>query len=273
MANNKLYNPTLVWPPYIASDDAFKNRKVYINVLQMNTYKQGVTEALDKAINYANSLKDTATRALAGDAKGMVEAAKRNGNKNNKELSTLMCIALPLPNTLTDNQGHKWSAETGIIGTIGGSAESFSILGVQVQQALGSLANQSGTRKPLFDPGYFQNYTGSEPRTFNMSWDLVPSSEKEAEDIIEIILKLKAYSAPATGINGVTIQAPNFFDISLENDYIDQMIHMKGVVLTNINVDYGADGFMQQTPDGMPKYIKLDLTFAERRMMTQNDYM
>ena len=36
------------------------------------------------------------------------------------------------------------------------------------------LVEENNTRKPLIDPGYFQNYSGSEPRTFAMTFDFVP---------------------------------------------------------------------------------------------------
>jgi hypothetical protein len=48
---------------------------------------------------------------------------------------------------------------------------------------------------------------------------------------------------------------------------------INNVVLQNIVINYSADGALQMTPDGIPKYIQLGLTFAERKMRTQNDYV
>jgi hypothetical protein len=144
--------------------------------------------------------------------------------------------------------------------------------GMEVQQALGAMSDSAGLRKPLADPGYFQNYTGSQPRTFNMTFDLVPANPDEARTIIEIILKLKEHASPKLMPGGVSMLAPNYFDIELSNKYISGMANIKGVVLQNIVVNYGADGSMQQYPDGTPKYIQLGLTFIERRMMHAGQY-
>ena len=50
------------------------------------------------------------------------------------------------------------------------------------------------------------------------------------------------------------------------------MMNIKGVVISSISVNYSGDGNMQQTADGIPKHIKLDLTFIERRMSMANYY-
>jgi len=44
------------------------------------------------------------------------------------------------------------------------------------------------------------------------------------------------------------------------------------VVLSSISIDYGADGAMQQTSDGFPKFMTMALTFQEADMSTANDY-
>jgi hypothetical protein len=143
---------------------------------------------------------------------------------------------------------------------------------MEVQQALGAMSDSAGLRKPLADPGYFQNYTGSQPRTFNMTFDLVPATPEEAKEIIHIIMKLKQFSAPYLQAGGVSMLAPNFFDIDISNPYISEMAQIKGVVLQNLVVNYGADGAMQQHPDGTPKYMQIGLTFVERKIMHAQQY-
>jgi hypothetical protein len=105
-----------------------------------------------------------------------------------------------------------------------------------------------------------------------MTWDLVPSSGAEANDIVMIIMKLKEYSAPSRMVNGVSLWAPHFFSIEFGNPFISAMAKIDRVVIKNISVDYGADGFMQQHFDGMPKHMTLSLTFAECDMSTADDY-
>ena len=105
-----------------------------------------------------------------------------------------------------------------------------------------------------------------------MTFDLVPNNGEEALDMLKIVQGLKRYSAPQTTVEGVSILAPNYFDIIVGNPYINDMVAMHGVVIQNIAVNYSADGGMQMTPDGVPKYMQLGLTLVERKMKTQKDF-
>lgn len=293
MANDN----TLCWPPYIRDADAYEYRKVIIHVLQAPAFTDGIKVSIEKALEEAKSLGN-AMDANKSSADTLDQKLKNLNANYEKEVeqNTIFSIVLPLPNELTDTQQHDWNTAKGIKGTVLGGIENQAVsqfvggtiagklgmtiseatpvigagiaagAGMEVQQALGAMADSAGLRKPLSDPGYFQNYTGSQPRTFNMTFDLVPSNPEEAKEIIEIVLKLKEASSPEMMAGGVSMLAPCFFDIELSNEYISGMSHLRGVVLQNIVVNYGADGAMQQFPDGTPKYMQLGLTFVERRM-------
>lgn len=221
-------------------------------------------------------------------------------------------IILPLPNTLRDSQNHGWTVEKGVIGSIVGSLtdekigsilssagsnstgdNSFfpknSIVGnalhafknqiakrtsdVSIDQMLGSASAMMGFRKPLADPGYFQNYTGSRPRQFTMSWELMPKNTTDADEIFSIIKSFKYYSSPSIGIRGVTLQAPHFFTLKITNGILDEMIAPGHMVITDISVDYAPDGSMGiYVEDGFPKSINLSLTLEDVRMRTSEDY-
>jgi len=282
----------IVYPEKL-SDPVFKNRCFTINIIQQPSLADGVEEALQKITDSAKTIFAAVAGSENAGAKDYIKALEENYNKQ-VDGNTIKTIVLPLPNTFTDNQTHQWNTETGIMGTIGGALESTSVsdivgkalpgagaamgnLGgmseITASKALGSFANSAGLRKPLVDPGYFQNYTGSEPREFSFSFDLVAESAQDAKSIIEIIMTLKKYGSPEMAPGGVSLFAPHFFDLKIGNDIISGVANVRGLVLKNIGLDYGADGSMQFLPDGTPKYIKMDLTFAERRMMTANDYV
>ena len=144
--------------------------------------------------------------------------------------------------------------------------------GVTIDKAIGAAAAHTGFRKPLIDPGYFQNYTGSSPRSFSAAWDLIPNSPEEANELMAIVMKLKQYSSPKSTINGVSLLAPFFFDIEVSNPYMTAMINLDRVVINNISIDYSADGAMQQTADGVPKHMNLSIQFKELDMTTEENY-
>lgn len=296
MANNS--DNILVWPPYIRGDsdnNPYKNRKLTINILQSPSISGGIKTVAAKALAHVKTVANAADKnsnSTLGDTIKNLNAAYDREVAGN----TIFTIVLPLPNELTDTQSHDWNTAKGITGTALGGIENQSIssalggsigqkiagaaevvplvgagiaagAGMEVQQVLGAMSDSMGLRKPLADPGYFQNYTGSQPRTFNMTFDLVPNNPKEAKEIIQIVMKLKEHSSPSLMAGGVSMLAPNYFDIDVSNPLISAMASIKGVVLTNLVINYGADGAMQQFPDGTPKYMQLGLTFVERKIM------
>ena len=281
--------------PHDIKDNKYAFRKVTIKVKEQSS-DQTSKDAYEKSMK---DLEEQQTKVVS--AASSVADVQQNLKSNSKSSSydTSAIIVLPLPNTFTDSQSHGWSNETGIIGTIGKNLMSMAspssiakkvagatggaagavagaagdaMSGITLDKVLGASSSSLGLRKPLIDPGYFQNYSGSDPREFTMTWDLVPSSGAEANDIVMIIMKLKEYSAPSKMVNGVSLWAPHFFSIEFGNPFISAMAKIDRVVIKNISVDYGADGFMQQHFDGMPKHMTLALTFAECDMSTADDY-
>lgn len=279
--------------PHDIKDNKYAFRKVTIKVKSQSS-DQTAKAAYEKSLK---DLEDVSTK-VATPANTVADVQQNlKSNSKSSAFDTSAVIVLPLPNTFTDTQNHGWSTETGIIGTLGQGMMSASATGIAakvtqgvpvvggavaaandiaggitIDKVLGASSSSLGLRKPLIDPGYFQNYTGSEPREFVMNWDLVPSSGAEANDIVMIIMKLKEYSSPQKMVNGVSLFAPYFFSIEFGNPFISAMAKIDRVVIKNISVDYGADGFMQQHFDGMPKHISLSLTFAEVDMSTADDY-
>lgn len=287
--------------PHDIKDNKYAFRKVTIKV-KKQVSEQSAKEAYEKSLEQFKQDAEK-VRSDASTVAGVQSNLKANSKAS--EFNTDAVIVLPLPNTFSDQQSHGWSTETGIIGTIGRAMTNASATGlagkalgaagaaaggrvgaaasgagaivgaapdISIDKVLGASSSALGLRKPLIDPGYFQNYTGSEPREFTMVWDLVPSSGAEANDIVMIIMKLKEYSSPQKMVNGVSLYAPYFFSIEFGNPFISAMAKIDRVVIKNISVDYGADGFMQQHFDGMPKHMSLSLTFAEVDMSTADDY-
>lgn len=275
------------YPNHILSDDyKFRSLKIIVKSPEDINW----TELKDKSIKVLSTSVADATQQVSdtgGDLVTSMENKVRevianksvtpsdirtsNINKNTKKIQNNMKFiygaCLPLPNELMDTQTHRWDTEKGILGQVIGGVTSGA------EKNLGELSSAMGFRKVMMDPGFFQNYTGSSPRSFTFSFDMIPDNEEEAFSIMNIILNLKKYSLPRTLVGtGVSLLAPYLFEIQIGNEYLEKLINMNDVVLTEISVNYGSDGGMQLFSNGVPKFIRMSLSFSERSLVTSEFY-
>ena len=296
---------SLVFPSFL-STPAYENKKVTFKALKpneldisdSNPFFKSVKDTIDyvlpgggeKALNFA--------REMQGDTIGIPDGFNLDSS-----------VTLPYPISLSDNQNHNWENTEGLVAQLSNnilsaSGESLSNWGsgdgddgkggkgdkkvkkgkggklAFVKKIVGdgkkfysAVANAAGVRKAVIDPGYFQNYNGSTPRSFTMAYTLVPQSQKEAQTIKDIILWFKQYSSPTFVPNTPLMGAPFIFNISFAgNQYISDMFKMDKCVLTGISVDYASDGAFMLYKDGFPKQIGLALNFAEVELKYAQDY-
>jgi len=267
---------TLSFPKYM-EQDIYKNHCVYFHVRKSN--------ASDTSENAKNAF-----------------LSKDDYKNSMNNADTLLTICLPIPNILNDNQSHSWDLSISPIGTIGKSIEGIDIgkmagagisklagkiggkigslasklgenlPGYTAGDALGYFSNAAGMRKPLTDPGYFQNYSGSTPRSFGMTFDLIPENAEDAKNLLTLLMSFKKFTSPKSTIDGVSLLAPYFWDVDFGNAAIDETMNIKGMVITSVEINYIADGNAQFFSSGIPKHIQLSLSMSERRMMTMEDY-
>lgn len=278
---------SLVFPSFL-STPAYENKKVTFKALKPNEWDTSESNVLFKGV------KDTIDFVMPGLGKktldtfnDMKDSAIGIPDGFNLDSS----VTLPYPTSLSDNQNHNWENTEGIMSQLtnnilNASGESLSNgggKGVKMaifKKVLGdgkkmysAIANKLGVRKAVIDPGYFQNYNGSTPRSFTMAYTLVPQSQKEAQTIKDIILWFKQYSSPTFVPNSPLMGAPFIFNISFAgNQYISDMFKMDKCVLTGISVDYASDGAFMLYKDGFPKQIGLALNFAEVELKYAQDY-
>ena len=272
---------SLVFPSFL-SNPAYENKKVTFKALKPSEFDISDSNVAVK------SIKDSIDYVLPGGGEKALDFAKNMADETigipdgfNLDSS----VTLPYPISLSDNQNHNWENTEGLISQVTGNVlgtagESLSSKGGFVQKILGdnkkmyaALMNSLGVRKAVIDPGYFQNYNGSTPRSFTMAYTLVPQSQKEAQTIKDIILWFKQYSSPTFISNSPLMGAPFVFNISFAgNQYISDMFKMDKCVLTGISVDYASDGSFMLYKDGFPKQIGLALNFAEVELKYAQDY-
>ena len=253
------------------TEDKNSLRCLKMLVKEQTSISGGVKELqkqVTKAVGQIGEIVDSAKKGPSDERQQSNLAAR---SKKLVNVSTVWGVALPLPNELSDQQTHSWSATTSVMGDLAGSAVDGLASKLGGVKALAELASTTGFRKPLIDPGYFQDYTGTEPREFTFSWDLVPRSPSEARSIVNIIYNLKKFTLPAS-IGGLVLRSPYLFDLEIGNPVINRMMNMNNVVCKSMEVDYSADGSLQFLPDGTPKHMKLTMQFAERSLVTSDFY-
>lgn len=269
---------TMHWYPDYIINPIHKMRSMKIIVKENATFdgnKEEFKKALDtKSSEISEIINNSANLWKSG--KKVSDISTTDIDKKTKRTTNadpIYACALPLPNELLDSQSHRWEMENGIIGQLaGGMIDKMSVGGVGASKVLAEASMSFGFRKPLVDPGMFQNYGGSAPRNFNFSFDLIPNNSAEVQSIMNIILNLKKFSLPRSIVSGVSLLAPFIFEIEIGNENMRKLINMNDVVMTEIGVNYGADGNMQMFSNGMPKFIQLNLAFAERSVVTSEFY-
>lgn len=248
-------------------------RSIKMLVKDQTSLSGGIGELkkqVDKVKDQLGSIVDGATSGPSG------EGAREKLSVNVKKLvkaQTVWGIALPLPNELNDSQAHQWDTSKGFVGQVGGSLANKDIgMGLSANSVMGELASAAGFRKPLIDPGYFQDYNGTEPREFTFTWDLIPNNAEETDSIETILYNLKKYTVPKSTVSGVSMLSPYMFDIQIGNPKINRLMNMNNVVCKSMSISYSADGSLQFLHDGIPKYTRLEMSFAERSLVTADFY-
>jgi hypothetical protein len=268
--------------------DEYEMKSVKLLVKEVNSISGGIDELKGQILKTSTDLidlYDTMTSSTPSSEARQNEIGTRT--KKLTKAKTIYGVALPLPSELSDSQSHSWSSTEGAVSKgIGNVASSIAgavtkrmgrvgdfinSVGSAAQGAMGHLgevASATGARKPMIDPGYFQDYNGTEPRDFTFSWEFIPNNENESKQIKEILYHLKKYTLPTTAINGIALLSPYVFDIQIGNEYINSLINMNNVVCKSMDIKYTTKFF----EDGTPKHIELSMQFAERSTVTADFY-
>jgi hypothetical protein len=268
---------------------SFVSNLRFLNVTGTDKPKDISNMAIIFSVRQLKEVKDlTEFTKLAQESVQTFVNAKNGTNKTIENLSHIIAhIVLPIPNSLSESISHGWQTQQGIqakagdtlssfvSGKIDQQLQKFNIGGVgdlNISSIVGQASSLTGARAPIVDPSYFQQYSGTEPRKFSFSWDLVIQTAEEAKTIFKIIQKFKEYSAPEKLISNAVLTAPNYWDIKLGNKLLNSSMNIQHSVVTQVDVDYAASGIMDMYFDGTPKFIKLTIGFAEIRAITREDF-
>ena len=275
--------PVDIYFPEHLSDADWTYRRVHIVVYDIKPFTEvgpDLVEKMKTAYNKSSAASESTPKNednTWGNIKGGVESTMNAAGAGLTELAQaeeyggdiIANIFLPVPNELSDNYVHTFQTKDGVVSAIAGKIPGVNMVQEEVANRV---AAHMGRQKVLANPGYFQNYTGTEPRTFTFTFKFIPNSREEAMKMIQIVGMFKKYSSPTLNESKTLMTAPNMFLMIFENDTLQNLLRMKPSVITGVEVNYASSGVLETTMDGMPKFLTMTLHISEARAMTQADW-
>lgn len=279
----------LAYPSFITSDE-YKLRSVTFTAMSHDIEKDNTDEKIQEEDQSVDDTFSSMLSSISDSAESIVNEV--SSVISSGKFSIQGQIVLPLPDDIIDAQSHIWGEQTSLLYENGSEALKLTAPKVNVP-AVGETVNKGinkilekldlgsaithtshllGIRKPVLDPSFFQSYSGSALRSFSMIFNFIPESVEEAQTIQNIILTFKNWTSPSKTAGSIVMLSPLYFQIEFGNPYITQMFNMNCVVCKEIQVNYGADGNMQQFQDGFPKQITLTLAFNEAKLSYADNY-
>ena len=296
----------------MAENTRIKPKKEKTVITQIKEYKSSDGKGLE-TYYYPNNImtdemvnKTVIFMAMKGKSIGEAKLSELEKFKNGESKPSLDSVigmaVLPLTAAISDDQSHTWtessylSAITGASGGIAGKGGWKGFLGKiskgvssvlsfadDSSGTIGALADAMGVRKPLLNPGQFQNYSGSGLRSFSFDFTFIPESEKERDQVINIIKFFKRCSSPSTPkwsketeddsiSSRMMMLAPMTWEVFVCNKTVNDLLSFHKCVCTKVSVKYGDSEKVAMFKDGMVKQITLGLSFSECDLQTSRSY-
>lgn len=217
-------------------------------------------------------------------------------------------VTLPLNSNINDTQSHNWGSTSyadtlsggadkvidwlagkkGLAGKIGrGAGIVKGVIGTAKDiidsPGTAALMDMMGCRRPVMNPGYYQNYSGSSLRSFSFSFTFIPENKEEAEQVISIINFFKKCSSPSlpgamkdagliAKVTESVMLSPRTWEIYVCNETINKLMSFHRCVCTNVSVTYGDSEKVSMFADGVPKQMTLSLNFSEGQLQFADAY-
>lgn len=296
----------------MAEDTKIKPKKEKTFITQIKEYKPSDGKGLE-TYYYPNNImtdemvnKTVIFMAMKGKSLGDEKLANLENFKKGESKPSLDEVigmaVLPLTSAISDDQSHTWtessylSAITGASsgmasslkgkGKVGrffnGVSSTLSFIG-DSSEKLGALSDAFGVRKPMLNPGQFQNYSGSGLRSFSFDFTFIPESESERDQVINIVKFFKRCSSPSTPkwtenteadsfSSRIVMLAPMTWEVFVCNKTVNDLLSFHKCVCTKVSVKYGDSEKVAMFKDGMIKQITLGLSFSECELQTSRSY-
>ena len=294
----------------MAENTRIKPKKEKTVITQIKEYKSSDGKGLE-TYYYPNNImtdemvnKTVIFMAMKGKSLGDAKLSEFENFKKGESKPSLDEVigmaVLPLTAAISDDQSHTWtegsylSAITGASNNMAGWSKGGDLvkgLKGKVGRFFGgvsSVINFMGEsseklRKPMLNPGQFQNYSGSGLRSFSFDFTFIPESEKERDQVINIIKFFKRCSSPSTPkwsketeddsiTSRMVMLAPMTWEVFVCNKTVNDLLSFHKCVCTKVSVKYGDSEKVAMFKDGMVKQITLSLSFSECDLQTSRSY-
>ena len=254
--------------------------------------------------NAFNIMKNTTNQALKNLSQGLRKTTRTNA-----------AIALYMPDNLLFNYAHGFNDVDSreILGRNVTAGIQLTASVVDTLKKGGNISNVLSNISPFFGEkisdlyakfgsqssaaGFFNALTGTvqnpqvellyyntKLREFSFDFQFTPRSQKEAQEVLEIIRLFKYHAAPQILPNssGRFLIPPSEFDIKFYYNGVENLNIPKigNCVLQSVNINYAPNGFstyeLAQSPDvsyggtGMPVAIRMSLSFHETEIITKD---
>ena len=214
-------------------------------------------------------------------------------------------VSLPIPGGIKDENGADWAADSmneiqiqaaGLArAATGASGRDPAAEGKAIADRIG--ANNPQVKKAIqetfagkavgvqrlmtratgmiFNPNLELLFDKPVLRGFQFSFDLVPRSKKEAEEVVKIIRFFKQGMSPIRSQSNLFLLSPNVFqihyvrDADQEHPYIGKM---KECAMTNFGVDYTPQQNYSTLTDGFMTAYRISMQLKELEPVFNDDY-
>lgn len=127
------------------------------------------------------------------------------------------------------------------------------------------------SRGSISNPNLEVFFKGLAYREYSFSFLFSPKSRDEVDSMIAIIRAFKRYSLPQ-GKTSAYMSYPPYWKIAAVSKG-KTINHFKPAVITNVNVDETPNQVWATFNSGEPVQVKLDVSFKEMELLTQEDYI
>lgn len=229
------------------------------------------------SVDYSTSNLNSIVGAAVGGVMNIMEGGKAFINEDEKKLDIgkgFDKMGKGINDALNETSGASGGLD-GIAGFLTRKAASsaVSIFGANISPNE-ILSRQTGE---ILNPNLELLFGGPTLRSFRFTFQMVARSNAEGLEIKKIIRKLKKDMAPITKnttIQNTTLKTPRVFELRYKQGASEHsFLHrFKQCFLTDISVNYTAEGTYATYEDGTPVSIKMDLTFKEIEPIYDIDY-
>ena len=243
----------------------------------------------------------------SGGGFGFADRARVGPNGKPPGRTILGSVSLPIPGGIKDENGCDWAGNTmdevqiqtgalaraftgasdenpgsaaeAIVGRLGDNSDVVkkAIKETFAGKAVGVKNLMTRSTGMIFNPNLELLFDKPVLRGFQFSFDLIPRSKKEAEEVVKIIRFFKQGMAAIRSESNLFLLSPNVFQVhyvlngdgSKDHPYIGKM---KECAMTNFNVDYTPQANYSTLKDGFMTAYKISMQMKELEPIFNDNY-